>query len=141
VSGGAANGGRVPPGAPSAAFGIGFVVFMVTYLIGIIGAQAFVTSRVQNLVWNGTALGERHSFTSDLSAGRLLGLVLTNTLATVFTLGLFTPFAQVRMARYMVGAMTMVSRGSLDEFVAAEPTEVSALGEESAGFFDIDIAF
>jgi uncharacterized membrane protein YjgN (DUF898 family) len=41
----------------------------------------------------------------------------------------------------MVGAMTMVSRGSLDEFVAAEPTEVSALGEESAGFFDIDIAF
>lgn len=136
----ARNGGKVPETPP--ALGGPIMIFaMVIYIIGIIGTQAFVTCRVQSLVWNNTGLGEHHSFKCDLRAGRLMGLLLTNTLATVATLGLFSPFAQVRMAKFMINGMSMVARGPLDDVTADTDNAVGALGEESVGFFDFDIAF
>jgi uncharacterized membrane protein YjgN (DUF898 family) len=68
-------------------------------------------------------------------------VVLVNTLATVVTLGLFKPFAQVRLAKYVVGELAIVMRGTLDDFIAGEQTGVAAVGEEAAEIFDIDLAF
>ncbi len=136
----AKNGGKMPATPP--AFNIPLMIgIAVVYITGIIGTQAFVTCRIQSLVWNHTGLGDRHSFTCELGAGKFMGLLLTNTLAIVGTLGLFTPFAQVRMAQFMINGMSMISRGTLDDVAADTDTTVSALGEESVGFFDFDISF
>jgi uncharacterized membrane protein YjgN (DUF898 family) len=119
---------------------VAFALIMVVYVFMIVTVQAVMLSRVQNAVWNSSTLGP-HRFASRLQARRLVGLMFTNLLATIATIGLFTPFAQVRMARYMAETMELKPRGSLDDFVAADAPEVSALGEETAGLFDIDIAF
>jgi uncharacterized membrane protein YjgN (DUF898 family) len=58
----------------------------------------------------------------------------------VITIGLFTPFARVRTARYKLESVTMFASGSLDTFVAGETTKVSALGDATVDWYDIDIA-
>ena len=61
-------------------------------------------------------------------------------LATVCTVGLFRPFAQIRMAQYQVGELTLVTSGDLSEFVADEHADVTAVGEEVMEIFDIDLS-
>jgi uncharacterized membrane protein YjgN (DUF898 family) len=116
------------------------VLFILSYLFFASATWSLTTALIQNLVWRYTALGP-YRFLSTLEVHRLLKLVIVNTLATVFTLGLFKPFAQVRLAKYVVGELAIVMRGTLDDFIAGEQTGVAAVGEEAAEIFDIDLAF
>jgi len=109
--------------------GVGFVVLVGPYLY----------SRIQNLVWNTTTLGP-HRFQSRLRARSLAWIGGTNLLLIVITLGLYMPFAAVRMARYRVSCMNLLPGSALDEFVASEKASVAALGEELGEFLDIDIS-
>jgi uncharacterized membrane protein YjgN (DUF898 family) len=60
----------------------------------------------------------------------------------VFTLGLYTPWAQLRLARYRLECLELEVRGSLDDFVAATNAPVpAAMGEELTSFFDLDFGF
>jgi len=96
-------------------------------------------SMLTNLIWNNTRLGE-HRFQCRQSALPLMGLYITNFLGVVFTLGLFTPWAVVRLARYRVECMSLLPASALAEFVAGEAEQPSAIGEETAAVFDIDIS-
>lgn len=123
-------------GAPSQAWPAlaGFVP-----LLALMAVRPYVTARLQNVVWNGTQLGE-HRFESSVSARRLYLIGVTNLIAIVCTLGLFMPFAAIRSARYRVESVAMLPAGSLDEFVAGQSSEVGAAGEGAADLFDVDIA-
>jgi uncharacterized membrane protein YjgN (DUF898 family) len=55
--------------------------------------------------------------------------------------GLFRPFAQVRLARYLAGVFTVVPAAGFEAFAAAESVDVTAVGDETAELFDFDIAF
>lgn len=102
-------------------------------------AAPLYRARLQNTVWNGTALAP-HRFRSDVRTGRLFFIMLTNVIFIVLTLGLFLPFARVRVARYSVESMTLLAAGPLDHFIAAEIDQVDALGDAAAEWYDIDIA-
>ncbi|OJX05328.1 MAG: hypothetical protein BGO72_14000 [Burkholderiales bacterium 70-64] len=118
----------VPPQA------LGFVPVLV-----LLAVRPYLTARLQNLVWNGTRLGE-HRFESRVGARRLYLIAVTNLIAIVCTLGLFIPFAAIRSARYRLESVAMLPAGSLDEFVAGQSSEVGATGEGAADLFDVDIA-
>lgn len=92
-----------------------------------------------NLVWNNTRLAE-HRFRATLRGRTLAGIVITNFILTVVTLGFYRPFAQIRLARYAVENMKFACFGGMDQFVAAQEAGVAAVGEEIAEAFDIDIA-
>ena len=115
-------------------------LFILSYLFFASAMWSLTTSLIQNLVWRHTAVGG-HTFLSTLEPHRLLKIVLVNAVLTIITLGLFKPFAQVRLAQYMVGELAIAAHGSLDEFMAGEQTSVAAVGEEAAEIFDIDLAF
>ena len=118
---------------------IGAAFLVVAYLAYMLGVMPFLRSRMTNLIWNRTRLGE-FAFESRLSAIRLAAVTFTNLLGIVFTLGLFTPFAQIRMARCRVESLTVLASGPLDDFAAGESIDETATGEEVADFFDIDVA-
>jgi uncharacterized membrane protein YjgN (DUF898 family) len=99
---------------------------------------AFFSVKTTNLLFSSTRL-DAHRFSADLEVTGYGIIVLTNTLATVLTLGLFHPWALIRAIRYKVGHLTLVAAGSLDGFIAAERKQVSALGEEAGEFLDIDV--
>jgi uncharacterized membrane protein YjgN (DUF898 family) len=101
--------------------------------------QPFLMAKLQNLVWNHTRIGP-HRFESNVKAGRMAWIFFTNLLGIVLTLGLFRPFAEIRMARYRIESITLLADGPIDDFVAAQQSAVSATGEGAADLFDIDIA-
>lgn len=112
------------------------VVALYAFLLFI---QPYIASRTTNLAWRHTHL-DTHPFDCHLQARRLFWIYLTNLFAIVLTLGLYTPFAQIRLAKYRIEQMAILPMGSLDEFLADRQQEVDAAGEGAADLFDIDLA-
>jgi uncharacterized membrane protein YjgN (DUF898 family) len=118
-----------------------------TMLYGVVSAYAFylfvtpfLQSRIQNLIWRHTELAG-HRFVSDVKARHLLWIHSTNLLLVTLTLGLYKPFAQIRVMKYRVESLTLVPEGSLEEFMCDHAgNNVSALGQETGDLFDIEIA-
>jgi len=106
---------------------------MVMYLY----FMAFFSVKTTNLLYDSTQLGP-HRLEADLGIKQYFFIVATNTLAVVFTLGVFHPWAKVRTTRYKAEHLGLIVSGNLDSFVAQEQKEVSALGEEMADFLDFD---
>lgn len=106
----------------------------------ILAVMAVFNARLQNLVWNGTTIGDL-SFRSTVETMPLARLYMKNALLMVLTLGLYTPFAVVNTMRYRLQSMTLLAPAGLDAFMAdARPGEENATGEGAVDLFDIDIA-
>lgn len=120
-------------------FAAGLPFFLVLLPIAMLFVAAYLAVRLPNLIWSSTGLGE-HTFYSRMEIKPYMWLTFTNLLGIVFTLGLFVPFAAVRMMRYKLTCMGMVARGDLAEFVAGQAQTSSATGEETAEMFDVDIS-
>lgn len=98
----------------------------------------YTNSRNLNEVFRATAL-RGHRFRSRLGARRLAWLYFTNLVLILLTLGLFTPWAQVRMARYRVETFSVLAAGSLDDLAGvAGRGSAPAAGEEISDLFDVD---
>jgi len=129
-----------PAAANKSATAIVVVIFLVVAIYG--GALAvapYVQARLQNLVWNNTALGPI-KFESDIRAGRLIFIVVTNLLLIAVTLGLFAPFAVVRSLKYKLESMTVAAAADLGDFAAGDGADVAATGEGAADLLDIDFS-
>jgi uncharacterized membrane protein YjgN (DUF898 family) len=117
---------------------VGAIVAFYLLLFLVLGP--WFSARVQNLVWSSTTLGP-HEFRSRVRARDLFAIYLTNFLGIVLTLGLYKPFADIRIARYRITHMALAPDGSLDDFLAAQERSISAVGEETADVLDVDISF
>ncbi len=111
---------------------------MLVYMVFYLYVMAYFVVKSSNLLYNSSSLSE-HGFKSTMVVKEYLMIVGTNTLATIFTLGFFYPFALVRAYQYRIEHLVLASAGNLDHFVAAEQQQVSALGDEVSDFFDFDI--
>ncbi len=111
--------------------------FVVLIAIGLLIGPLF-SALINNLIWNHTRLGE-HRFDSSLSPWKLMWIGLSNTVLVALTLGLFMPWAAVRLARYRAECLTLLPASNLDDTLAAAEQDIGAVGEESAEMFDFDI--
>lgn len=116
-----------------------FAIYLLLILTSLLIVPYFI-SRIQNLVWNNTKL-DGHRFSSSLSARGLTWIILSNFIFIVLTLGLFKPFADIRMARYRIERMALLPAGNIDDFIASEQQKIGAAGTETAEIFDVDIGF
>ena len=114
--------------------GLGSIVTLAGYIF----AGIYLTVMLTNLYYNSASL-QAHKFASNLQFLGYMKVFLVNAILTVVTLGLFLPFAKVRMARYRADNTQFTATGSLEEFAAAEREQVSALGEELGEVFDFDV--
>ncbi len=119
--------------APAAAPAVIALVAALTYLY----ALAYFSVTANNLLFNSAGL-QHQRFEAAMRVWPYAGIVLTNTMAIVVTLGLFHPFAQVRAYRYKITNLTLLGADGLDRFVADETRETSALGDELSDFLDFD---
>lgn len=120
---------------------------MGSIFIGVLGIYVgaavvapYISVRMTNLVFNRMNLGN-HGFISRMKARKYVFIVLTNWLLTALTLGLYRPFAVVRLHRYRVENIAMLPAGAIDDFIAQQEEEVRVLGEEAADLLDIDLGF
>lgn len=66
--------------------------------------------------------------------------MITNLIAIVCTLGLFTPFAQIRSLKYRLESVSLLAAGSLDHFLADAEPQGSAAGEGMSDLLDFDLS-
>jgi uncharacterized membrane protein YjgN (DUF898 family) len=122
-----------------AIIGIVVAVYGLLILTSLLIIPYFI-SRIQNLSWNHTTLGE-HRFRSTMTARGLAWIIFSNFILIVMTFGLFKPFADIRMARYRIEHMYFLPAGNVDDFIASEQQKIAATGTETAEIFDVDIGF
>lgn len=102
--------------------------------------SAYIKSRISNLLWNNTTL-EHVEFFSNQRMRDLTWLYLSNTAVLIITLGLATPWAQIRLARYRAEHLTLTGETNWDQFVGEKKEKLRATSEEIAEIFDIDLSF
>ena len=116
------------------------VAAYVVVLPAMLFVSAWAQTMVMNAVYNGTCIGHVQ-LRSALRVWPLYRLYLGNLVAIVLTLGMFVPWARVRLARYRASTLTVLAHGSLDNFFAGQGDAGSALGGEIGDFFDVDLGF
>ena len=124
-------------GAKMAPFLAGVLVLF--YLLLLLLVYPYITSRLQNLIWNNTTLGPHH-FKSTLTARGLFVVIVSNIVLVILTLGLYKPYADVRLLRYKLEHLALLPGANLDDFLAGQQVSATATGEEIAEMFDVDIA-
>jgi uncharacterized membrane protein YjgN (DUF898 family) len=123
----------------AAAVSVVLGIIMIAYLVALLLIGPYIAARLQNVIWNNTTLGPI-GFESHVRARGMFWIMASNFVLIILTLGLFKPFADVRLARYRMENMALQTNADLDEFVAGLQVDASAAGEEMAEMFDIDIA-
>jgi len=123
---------------PQAIFKTVFVIWGAALVVGLSIGPIF-HAVLTNLIWNNTRLGE-HRIECHMRPLRLMWIVASNFVLVVVTLGFFMPWAKVRLVRFQVESIKVLPAGDLQEFVAAEPETLGAVGEEAASIFDIEIS-
>jgi len=131
-------------GAGLKALATGFVAaapfVMLIMVASVLIVSSLFSAYMQNMVWGNTAVGT-HRISSRVPARRLLWVSVSNFIGVVLTLGLFMPFATIRMLRLKLESMAVTSSGDLSDFVSGQQQQASATGEETAEMFDVDISF
>jgi uncharacterized membrane protein YjgN (DUF898 family) len=109
----------------------------------IIGPVLLGLTHARNLneVLNHTRVGP-HQLSGKYGPGALIWLYFRNVLLIIVTAGLYTPWAQVRIARYRCEVTAVEAQGSLGQLSASAATVVpGAAMEELGSFFDLDFGF
>jgi uncharacterized membrane protein YjgN (DUF898 family) len=112
------------------------IIFFALFALGVAFVASFVTTMVTNLAISNTSLEGGHKLSARASPLRVAWIVLSNTILTLLTLGLYYPFARIRLARYRMGRYALVAASDLDDFTSEALEQQSAIGQEIAGFFD-----
>lgn len=133
VMGGAAGALASGTGALAALGSLGFALSYAA------SALYFMTG-MQNLLYNNLTLSS-HDFKANYKVVSYGVVMATNFLFTLLTLGLFIPWAKVRMARYAAEHTAVDVAEDLDKFAAISQPDESAFGEEFGDVFDMDVAF
>ncbi len=112
-------------------------IFLIYAALGV-----YVQIRQKNYVWNELQLND-NNFESSLSVRWMCWLYFSNIIAIVASLGLLTPWAQIRLARYRASCMHLNLRDKWENYRVSKDDQGSAFGEELGEAFDVgvDIAF
>jgi uncharacterized membrane protein YjgN (DUF898 family) len=134
----------VPGGNPrdvaKVLFGSAILFVLLAYVLTIMFLTAFFRASLINATIGGVEIGP-HRVYSRLKTWPMFGILLTNLLAMVVTLGLFYPWAKVRTLRYQLANTGVIANGDLGQFVADTTAATNAVGQEVGEIFDIDFGF
>jgi uncharacterized membrane protein YjgN (DUF898 family) len=103
-----------------------------------LAAMPLVQARVWNTTWNSFTLGTVR-FRSTLSPWRLVGVLLSNVALTAVTMGLYAPFAAVRLHRTRVESLEVVSTESPTFLAAHDGASAGTAGDSVVDALGLDV--
>lgn len=118
---------------------IGQILNGLLAFAGYMFAFGLYRANMQNLIWDNVQI-DKHRFFSEADGTELTKLLVLNAVLTVLSLGLYYPFASIKLWQYQTSTTQLMSNGSLDDFVGVQQQETQAFGEEIADWFDLDIS-
>jgi uncharacterized membrane protein YjgN (DUF898 family) len=117
----------------------GLIVMYAVLLFAFTIFQNITYTLIMNYTWQHTYAVGKIRFKSTLRIGELVWLRFTNLLAIGLTLGLLTPWAKVRHAKYVLEHLTVLSKGDLEDFTAAPTDSINSFGDAATDAFDVDL--
>ncbi len=127
-----------PEELPTGLFGL-FVALYVFALLTFLVVGTYIRTMAFNLAIDNTQIDGKHWLDAKLNPFTMVWITLSNLVLIFVTFGIFYPWARVRVARYTSSNLTLYASGGLDNYMTEIAQEQSAIGEEVAGFFDVDI--
>ncbi len=128
------------PAEVGIAFTLGYVLFIVTYIAAILICSSFYAARIRNHIFNNSLIEDVSEFTSELSVAQLIWLRSSNFVAIVCSLGFAMPWVKIRTARLYASVTQVTVLAGADNVLTKDSQSSSAIGEEVANAFDIDVA-
>ncbi|NDP48939.1 MAG: DUF898 domain-containing protein [Sulfuriferula multivorans] len=128
----------MPPEAAMAAVGASIFGGAVLFYLMTLVAGAMIMARTANLFYNATTIGPV-GFQSSQRARDLIWLYFSNLVLIALTVGIFIPWAKVRLARYRAGRLAVTGPVDLGQFAAGQHQTSTATGAEMADLFDLNI--
>ena len=123
-----------------AAGGVVLVALMGFYSLMVL-VLPLMQAYIHKATWQTMTLGDSEFVLDGFSPLRFAFIQATNYLGIVLTLGLFYPWAQVRMHRYKVETLTLIAYDDFDDLATPIVDDESALAEEIGDVFDFDISW
>jgi uncharacterized membrane protein YjgN (DUF898 family) len=93
----------------------------------------FVMQMANNLTLSNTTIEGGHRIVCKASPARVALITMGNAVLILLTLGLFWPFAKVRLARYRLSQTSVIAMGDIDAFTAEALEMQSTVGRELSG--------
>lgn len=126
---------------PSAgsAFGAGFFIGAAAFYLGIFIIVPLIQARLYKATWNQVAL-ENNQFHCDVNQWRYTWIVVTNWIARIFSFGLLSAWAAIRIYRYKIESLSITLVNQPDELLSLARQEPSAFAEELTDILDIDVS-
>lgn len=116
-----------------------FAALALLYLAVPLVLLPYFKTRLQNLLWRNTR-SDQVILHSTLRFRDMFKVNLVNWMLIVVTLGLYWPFAAVRLARVRLQAMAVEVHGDVDTWVADAPKQqANVLGDAAGDFFGVDM--
>lgn len=122
-------------------FGVVVVLAVIGMYLMVLLILPLIQACLHKVVWGNLTIGKSEFVLNEFSIFRFAFIQFTNFLLIGLTLGLFTPWAVVRLHRYKTETLSLVSYDNFDELITPQMIEESALGEEIADVFDIDVSW
>jgi uncharacterized membrane protein YjgN (DUF898 family) len=111
---------------------------LVLYAVSI-AIFAYVRAQIGNITMNGLVVGSLRC-RSTLRTRDLIWLYFSNIVAVLGTLGLATPWATLRMARYRAQNLYLVGHALPAKFTGAPASDSRAAGSEAGDLYDVDVS-
>ena len=119
-----------------------FVAAAYVILIALNGvAWQYVRAATMRYVLNNTELGGVVRAGATFNPWRVVWITVSNGAAQLLTLGLATPWADIRRNRYLLEGVSVRAIASLDDFAGVAGGPESALGEAATELLDIGLGF
>ncbi|UBV43871.1 DUF898 domain-containing protein [Deinococcus taeanensis] len=128
---------RLSPGTILTFVGVAYVSFLLLYVV----AWQYVRGATMKYVLNQAELGGVVRTGATFSPWGLVWLSVTNSLAQMLTLGLATPWAAVRRARFVLEGLHVRTITDLDHFRGQAQPPGTAVGEAATELLDIQVGF
>ena len=116
------------------------LAMFAAYVIIFSLVQAYYQARIRNHIFDNTQIESVACFKSNIEFSQLAFLQVTNVIALMCTLGLALPWAQIRTKRFFVEYTNIYGLPGKEQVIDELTESTSAIGDEIANAFDIDIA-
>ncbi|MCL6361037.1 DUF898 domain-containing protein [Pectobacterium polaris] len=116
-----------------------FIMMFVVALLGVLVSSSYLVVAQRNYLFNQTSLNGGVKLHSSMQTLSYMGLLITNSLITIFSLGWAAPVAEIRHARYIANATAVEGDLELLHVQAHQDTANSALAEEAVQALDLGV--
>lgn len=120
---------------------INLILMLMVLLLGVLVCNSYIIVVHRNYLFKQTQLQGEVKLHSSMQTLPYMGLLITNSLITLFSLGLAAPVAEVRHARYLAQSTQIEGDLSLLTVASHQETAKSAIAEEAVQMLDLGSGF